>query len=87
MPAKVHCGDLFLGDTIQEKTRTLLGWSEEVRFSYIKVPTHIHSLVSGHFSLFYFLLSSVQEVKLVTISDLNAFLAFICTFPANMFAL
>uniref|UniRef100_A0A0R3RH02 BHLH domain-containing protein n=1 Tax=Elaeophora elaphi TaxID=1147741 RepID=A0A0R3RH02_9BILA len=29
MPAKVHCGGLFLGDTIQEKTRTLLGWSDE----------------------------------------------------------
>ncbi|KAM3724480.1 Nonsense-mediated mRNA decay factor [Dirofilaria immitis] len=29
MPAKVHCGDLFLGDTIQEKTRTLLGWNDE----------------------------------------------------------
>ncbi|OZC05034.1 hypothetical protein X798_07971 [Onchocerca flexuosa] len=29
MPAKVHCGGLFLGDTIQEKTRTLLGWNDE----------------------------------------------------------
>uniref|UniRef100_A0A1I8EPU9 Uncharacterized protein n=1 Tax=Wuchereria bancrofti TaxID=6293 RepID=A0A1I8EPU9_WUCBA len=29
MPAKVHCGGLFLGDTIQEKTRTLLNWSDE----------------------------------------------------------
>ncbi|KAK6100637.1 hypothetical protein QQG55_1480 [Brugia pahangi] len=29
MPTKVHCGGLFLGDTIQEKTRTLLNWSDE----------------------------------------------------------
>ncbi|CAG9537467.1 unnamed protein product [Cercopithifilaria johnstoni] len=29
MPAKVHCNGLFLGDTIQEKTRTLLGWNDE----------------------------------------------------------
>uniref|UniRef100_A0A915Q3G2 Uncharacterized protein n=1 Tax=Setaria digitata TaxID=48799 RepID=A0A915Q3G2_9BILA len=29
MPTKVHCGGLFLGDTIQEKTRTLLGWNDE----------------------------------------------------------
>uniref|UniRef100_A0A1I7V9K0 BESS domain-containing protein n=1 Tax=Loa loa TaxID=7209 RepID=A0A1I7V9K0_LOALO len=29
MPAKVQCGGLFLGDTIQERTRTLLGWSDE----------------------------------------------------------
>lgn len=34
MPAKVHCGGLFLGDTIQEKTRTLLGWNDEVIFHY-----------------------------------------------------
>lgn len=32
MPAKVYNGELFLGDTIQEKTRALLGWNDEVCF-------------------------------------------------------
>uniref|UniRef100_A0A8R1Y3S3 Uncharacterized protein n=1 Tax=Onchocerca volvulus TaxID=6282 RepID=A0A8R1Y3S3_ONCVO len=30
MPEKMHFGGLFLGDTIQEKTRTLLGWNDEL---------------------------------------------------------
>ncbi|VDN01181.1 unnamed protein product [Thelazia callipaeda] len=39
MPAKVHCGGLFLGDTIQEKTRTLLGWNNEQHYPPIMVDT------------------------------------------------
>ncbi|KAL4001627.1 hypothetical protein ACH3XW_0030 [Acanthocheilonema viteae] len=43
MPAKVHCGGLFLGNTIQEKTRTLLDWSDE-RCSTITVNATEKSL-------------------------------------------
>lgn len=38
MPTEVHCGGLFLGDTIQEKTRTLLGWSDEVIICFLFFP-------------------------------------------------
>ncbi|VBB30635.1 unnamed protein product [Acanthocheilonema viteae] len=50
MPAKVHCGGLFLGNTIQEKTRTLLDWSDECGIFTCKVEAYIADFSTPYLS-------------------------------------